>query len=878
MNENRRANNTSGEHHAEEHLKIAELAMQLGFADVRAISKTMLAIPERYESQLPWTTHRIWVEDGPLDETEWHAIQKAIRRENQERDIQRNGPPEDDTWNRNEQPTHHDQKPPAEQLPNPADNTPYSGDTDPQTEGRYIVGSLLGKGGAGRVYRAYDRTLHRVVALKVPQNTSNLSNNQRFIDEAHTTSQLEHPNIIPIYDLGVLASGEHFYTMKRISGRSLRDVLRARKAGRNETLKRWTEDELLRVFIEVCLAIEYAHHRHILHRDIKPENIMLGEFGEVWVMDWGLAQRNEDATPNADPDEQPTVGTPAYMSPEQAQGKRDLDQRSDVYSLGVILYEILTLTVPSRRDTVFETLLAVSSDPIPPPSRVAFSPLAYELDEVVMRALARPLHQRYPTVRQLREDVAVYLNGRRPRNAQRAYRQAEELLVVYDQAAEELEALRRRAGFLAARLPDDASLDERRDYWRAEDRAKELALRQIDRFDEITSSLLHALRLNPDFKRASEAIASLNWRRYVQAERDHNQQQAHFYATVVRQFDVRGHYTNLLDSPTTLDVHIDDAGYQVFLQTTHPQSRQLFVGSANALGEAPLQVQDLPRGSWLLSVKKIGRPILRIPLFARADSPVRLSVETQKAHQIPPGFVFANRGDTIIGGDLAALDPLPYGVAPIDTFVASFFHVTLTNYLHWIQYLDRQERGLAEAHLPILSNGAPLIRRFDNGEFQVCPAALRFLAPAWHTERDYPVVGIRAIDAQAYIAWRSHYDGRAYRLPTETEYERMARGADGRIYPWGEHFDPALCSMLLSSPSRPHLRSTGAFPTDVGPFGHRDLAGNVREFCTAEKGTGVVLKGGSWMSDETACRAASRIALDADRRRDDVSFRLAYSP
>lgn len=855
------------------HIQIAELALQLGFASSADVSRNLLAIPKRHLSDLPWTPRKHWVDAGPLDDTEWRAIKQELQRRKPTTESDDDGSPSLETWNNAGEGTLY----PSDEESNDQSYVPPPAlgpaSADPKAAGmRYIVGSLLGKGGAGRVFRAYDRTLQRVVALKVPLSSPNDSSVQQLDTEARTTAMLEHPNIVPIYDMGVLPTGEHFYTMKRIAGRSLRDILRDVKIGKRETLQKWTELELLRVFVEVCRAVEFAHHRNTLHRDLKPENIMLGDFGEVWVMDWGLAVKNDYTDgPNSDG---PTVGTPAYMSPEQASGHKDIDERSDIYTLGVILYEILTLSVPSKRDTVFETMLAVASDPVLPPSKVTSRLMAYELDDIVMKALAKPIHERYSSVRELRMDVSVYLLGRQPKNAERCFQEAQAAFQVYDQTAEELETVRRRACFLAGRLQADANLEERKEYWKAKDSADQLDRELNQCLENVMNLLFKSIALNPENPAASEALASLAWRRCVDAEREHDRRNAEFFASVVREFDSRGTYVRLLEAPTTLDINIDAPGYQCFLYPIQTYDRNRSRGFARSLGEAPLHLGTLPKGSWHLVLKKIGSPAIRVPIFARPEAPAVIHVNSEKSKNLPSGFLFVNGGETVIGGDLNALDPLHYRIQNVHSFAAAQAPVTLEEYLEWLLFLDQQAVGTAEAHIPVLSNGAPLIRRFDDGRFRICHNAMRFLNEDWHLHESYPVVGIRALDALGYAAWRSRIEGRRIRLLSEIEYERIARGADGRFFPWGEAFDPSLCSMLTTHPTKHRLRPIASTLSDVGPFGHRDLAGNVREFCTHESGNGVVLRGGSWLSDESACRAASRISLDSERRRDDVGFRL----
>ena len=232
-----------------------------------------------------------------------------------------------------------------------------------QPTSRFTRLNEVGKGGLGRVWLARDNDMSREVALKeirLDKSAESPQSVRRLIKEAQITGQLQHPNIVPVYELH--RGRRPFYTMKLVRGETLaKAILRFHEPDRDSKRDPLSLPQLLNVFVSVCEALAYSHSRGIIHRDLKPENIVLGDYGEVVVLDWGLAKhigsKDESVAPIIfTPDAQgaathlgATPGTPAYMAPEQASGRLDLiDHRTDVYGLGAILFEILTGRSPHR--------------------------------------------------------------------------------------------------------------------------------------------------------------------------------------------------------------------------------------------------------------------------------------------------------------------------------------------------------------------------------------------------------------------------------------------------------------------------------------------------------------------------------------------------
>ena len=285
-----------------------------------------------------------------------------------------------------------------------------SGPQEPDLSGtRYRLLERVARGGMGVVYAAEDQKLQRRVALKVldlPEAGGDLAN--RLIREARVLARLEHPGIVPVHDVGTLADGRVFYTMKFVEGQRL-DQFIATVASLQDRL---------RLFLRICDAVAFAHARGVLHRDLKPANIMVGPFGEVLVMDWGLAKilhaDSQTMPPTADPNAtifekttQPAeetsstkssvitghgtvMGTPGYMSPEQARGEIDaLDARSDIFSLGALLRFVLTERTPAGMGPRLDR----------------------SLQAVCAKAAAEQRDSRYSSVQELSLDVSRYLDG-----------------------------------------------------------------------------------------------------------------------------------------------------------------------------------------------------------------------------------------------------------------------------------------------------------------------------------------------------------------------------------------------------------------------------------------------------------------------------------
>ena len=451
---------------------------------------------------------------------------------------------------------------------------------------RYEVGAEIARGGLGRVVEGFDRDLRREVALKLLLEGHAPDQERRFVREALVAARLEHPAVVPTYDFGEIrdpgGGRKLFLCMKRIRGRTLDDVIRSLRKGEGVAAARLSRARLLAILQDVCLGMAYAHAKGVIHRDLKPANVMVGEFGEVLIVDWGLAKSGglDDPVPEArvvpagtdsadsvltlDGD---VLGTPAFMSPEQAAGRTEqVDARSDVFSLGAILYCLLTwrspmeglggdqaldaarqgrFTPPARR---VEELRAAAEGPVP-------EPVSATLEAICLRAMALRPEDRFRSALELHDELQLYLEGVKER--ERNHRLAEEAI------ARALEALERRSRLdeearsaAAASRELEKSVQPHEDksaLWAAQDRARSLERGAVDALSEANGHLASALTHESGHAEARRLSAELSWQRFLEAEETGDEKGVRLNRAVVERYN-DGPFDALLAGDGTLTV------------------------------------------------------------------------------------------------------------------------------------------------------------------------------------------------------------------------------------------------------------------------------------------------------------------------------------
>ncbi|MFT4627768.1 MAG: serine/threonine protein kinase [Myxococcota bacterium] len=746
--------------------------------------------------------------------------------------------------------------------------------------GRFEELGALGTGAMGQVRRVRDPDLNRVMALKVIhyEFVHDDAAVERFMKEAQATAQLEHPGIVPVHEFGVLDDGRLFYTMQEVKGRTLAEVITEVHAGKAPVDQggghvQWSLRRLIDAFHQVCVAVGYAHDQGVLHRDIKPENIMLGDYGEVLVVDWGLAKLLDDVGDEARIQTQvdagsgtrfgEVIGTPMYMPPEQASGEAsEHGTWSDVYSLGVVLYEVLCGHAPFAGGNPFVVLANVLAGRVEPMQ--GSLPVPPELVEVCRRAMSIGASDRYPTGGALATEAAQWLNGtRRRERARRIIADADKQYPRIAALRAEANRLRETARTLLADVRAHDSVSRKQPGWDAEDEADALVASAQQAEITYTQILRSALLQAPELPDAMDRLATFYRARHEAAEAAGDALRAAEHAAALAEYD-RGSHSKYLDGACAVTLVTDPPGAEAVLYRYVRRARRLEAVEERSLGRTPLVAVQIPNGSWCIELRAEGHAVVRYPVQVNRlehwdgcapGSTETVPIRLPKLDELGDREVYVPAGWALLGGDAEVRHPRPASRTWIDGFVIQQFPVTNQHYLDLMN--DLVADGLEEEAMRVAPQATTDGSRYS-----------------WRL--DSPVVRVNAVAANAFAAWRARRTGAAWRLPTEDEWEKAARGVDGRRFPWGDFLDPTWCAMGLSQPLKPVRTSVTAHTSDVSPYGVRGLAGNVRDWTGTVFGDGPerVVKGGAYDDPIDGCRAASRLPLDPDSRSSAVSFRL----
>ncbi len=755
--------------------------------------------------------------------------------------------------------------------------------------GRYRKLALLGQGGMGEVWRVHDAWLDRTLAMKVQHATAS---SERFLREARITARLSHPGIVPVMDMGQQDDGRWFYTMPEVRGRTLEQLCLAHFQAEADIAPSW---RLIDAVHRACEAMAYAHSQALIHRDLKPSNVMVGAFGEVMVLDWGLAR--EAGAPLLPEERGAVSGTPAWMAPEQARGEDGATgPQSDVYSLGATLFTVLRGRSPWGTRSGAEILLALRRGELPELPEHSRAPpelLALCLQAMAPDPAARPAHAGALAAELLRGPEGA----RRREQAARLLTAAERGVTLAREARQEALLLRGQARARLADVPPHAPEEAKIGGWALEDEAarRELQAELEDLARERT--LGAALEQAPDLDEAREAMAEHARARLLDLEARGLWREALRYEGWLAA-DPWQRHADFLRGDGEITLLTEPAGATVSLRRYEVRERRSVPVEVGALGQTPLHGARLGRGSWLLTLEAPGHAPARYPVrIGRGarwegippgeDRPQKIPLLPHDALEdndryVPAGWFQA-------GGDPDAPDGLSAREVWVDGFIVQRDPVTNAEYLAFLNdLLARGRPEEAARHAPSSPDSAQRPYRLGPAGY-----ALDMDGSGQRWRADAPVVLVDWEGARAFAAWRAAREGHPWRLLHDLEWEKAARGVDGRPFPWGEHFDPARAAMVSSHAGAPHPGPVDAFPRDESPYGVRGMAGNVRDWCQngylrdgdTAHGQRVredrsmtadyrLVRGGSVFSMAALCRAAARMATAPGDRLLGLGFRL----
>lgn len=738
-------------------------------------------------------------------------------------------------------------------------------DSLPIDPGRYRLGAFLGAGGMGEVFEANDSVLERKVALKFDRKGRDASPD--FLQEARLQARLGHPNIPPVHDMMVDAEGRPFYAMHRIRGNSFKDILDERECGESE----WTLPRLLALFQQVCLALDFAHAQGVLHLDVKPANIMLGEYGELYLVDWGLSEeigRSEGES---------VRGSPAYMSPEQTRSSDGLTPASDVFSLGSLLYQIACGQTPFRGSNTHQLLDRLRAGSFVRDERWASTPI--ELQDIVQRALEVEPSSRYPSAREVHDEIQLYLEGTKER--ERKLREARASVAKGEEELERRTEALAEADRIEAKLtaPESwQSADEKREHWGNEDRCELFRHRAEVALERATAFFSEAQRLAPEADEVRKRLGRHLWERFHEAEEHGDGFQRRFFESQLRRLDLH-EYERALRGDGRLSLIVDPPADRIRLWRLEDRDRCLQPIEPAQEFQGKAVIDPIPMGSYLVEIEKHGCRSLRAPVAIGREQEVKLNWTLRRDSEIGDGLVQIPPGSFVMGGDPDTFSSVSRQTRWVEEFFIAEYPVTWEEYREFLQSAadgsSRVDTDL-EALLPTVVSDGAQTWHFEENEARWWRAE-----PNRVNRRRWPIFSIDYFSAQAYCEWRSQRDGRSYRLPTDAEWEKAARGVDARRFPWGNRYDASFCHNSGSSPDKAQPAPVGTYSTDVSPYGVRDLAGGVREWCAGwfdQRNDQCLVRGGSWNFGPIGAHCAYRMGCAPKLSFSFLGFRLALSP
>lgn len=719
---------------------------------------------------------------------------------------------------------------------------------------------LLARGGTGWVFRARDPVLDREVAVKIARPDQGRAAQDSVLAEARRTAALAHSSVLPVHRM-VVAGGlicAEYQLAPRVT-------VEAMLADPQLLAERNIPGRLLLLRGPVR-ALRRAHQRDVIHGDVHPGNLLLGEDDEVYLLDWTGVPPTVGDTPTFS-------GSPGHAAPEVLAGAPHT-AAADVYALGVIAWELCAGRPmrPRQRGEDLGGYVARWRDRTAPelPAEIAVPAGVPAL----LRAALDPDPQARASVEVFARLLDEALSGEAERTSRKArgdtlLGQARELLGRYRELGQRLDDERQVVAIQRARVPGHAPEAAKKAMWEAEDRLEELELRRgLMWLDAVEQSVL-AGALGGGEHESRDMVAELWWVRMEDMAARNLDREVSLAAHQVSRFDPERRGA-VLRAPCRVSIEVRTAmgeapsSVRAVLHRLVPEHRRL-VPHAVADLPIPLQAHALPPGRWLLTLDAPGLAPVRYPLVLSRGEHHEARICMHTPAQVGEGWVQVPSGPFLLGGDPLARQPMPRCRPTIgDLFVRR----TCVTSAEWLEYLRALPAEEAQRRCPGATSptGAATPWWFAAEEGWSLPAGWD---PRW------PVVGVDTEDAAAYAGWVSALTGRNQRLPTEEEWEKAARGVDGRTWPWGDRFDPTFAHMRGSRTGMPGLGPVGAFPVDTSPYGCQDMAGLVREWTASWMDHDLaVVRGGSWSDEADDLRVAARSGQPPRQRSALVGFRL----